>query len=299
VPVVSVGALRAGGSGKTPVAALLARRLATERLRVGVVAGAYRGTERRRTQLVAPSLRWCPGAWRRVGDEALLLASWLGGVALVVCGADKLGAARAAVALGAQIVVVDDGFQHLRLARDLDVLLDDGEPLRPLPAGDGREGRAAAAASDLRWLHLRGGEAAPAPHGGCELWSRNRAAALYLVRDGSSVGEAATLRDRRVCLLAGIARPRSFVELVRALGAQLVGSIFVADHRGFGARQLRAAARSGAEVVLCTEKDAVRLVGSRAAPRDMLALGCSVELGAGEALLERALDPLAQRAATC
>jgi tetraacyldisaccharide 4'-kinase len=289
VPVVSVGALRAGGSGKTPVAALLAARLAASGRRVGVVSGGYRGRERARAQIVPAAARREPDAAARFGDEAVLLAGWLGERGLVVAGADKLAAARQAAASGAEVVVVDDGFQHLRLARDLDVLLED-EPSPPFPLGDGREGAGAAARADLRWYHRRdGGAATP---GSAPVASRYRPAQLIEL-DGEARREPlSALRGQRVCLLAGIARPGAFAALVTGLGATVCATVFVGDHRVPGPGAFARAARSGADLLLCTEKDAPRLLGRRGVPRELHALRCEVELCRGEDALALALAGL-------
>lgn len=289
VPVVSVGALRAGGSGKTPVAAFLAARLAARGRRVGVVCGGYRGREHGREQIVPPAARREPGAAARFGDEAVLIAGWLGERGLVVAGADKLAAARLVAARGAEVVVVDDGFQHLRLARDLDVLLED-EPSPPFPLGDGREGPTAAARADLRWYHRRdGGAAVP---GAAAVASRLRPARLLELTGEVRREPVSALRGQRVCLLAGIARPGAFAALVTSLGATVCATIFVGDHRVPGPRTLARAARSGADLLLCTEKDAARLLGRRGVPRALHALGCEVELLRGEDTLALALAGL-------
>jgi tetraacyldisaccharide 4'-kinase len=282
--VVSVGSLRAGGSGKTAVAGWIAERLAAAGRRVGVVSGGYRGEERQHPCRLLAEARITPGAARRFGDEAVLLAGWLGDRGVVTAGADKLAAAELAVELGAEVVVIDDGYQHLRLWRDLDLLLEEGAPPDPFPLGDGREGPSAAGFADLRWHHRRDGVAiAPA---GALVASRYRATALLDLEGARRRDGVESLRDRRVCLLAGIARPAAFATLVASLGARVCATLFVGDHRVPGPRELARAARSGAELVLCTEKDAARLVGARGLPEELLVLRCEVELLRGEQLVE-------------
>jgi len=285
VPVISVGSLRLGGSGKTPVTGWLARELLRRGLRVGVVHGGYRGSESGRVQRVWPEARLELDAARRLGDEPLLLAAWLP-EAIVCCGRDKAEAARLAAAAGAEVILVDDGFQHRRLHRDLDLLLHDGLATRPLPAGDGRELASAARAADLCWLHRR----EPGPVGDGPLASRLVPDRL-LTLDGARLGAAGDLRGRSVFVLAGIARPAAFLSHVRALGAEVRGHLWLRDHGRLGARQLRRAARSGAEVLLCTEKDAARVGprGGAALSRELVALAAEVELVRGAESLDRAL----------
>jgi tetraacyldisaccharide 4'-kinase len=287
VPVISVGALAAGGSGKTPVAGFLAGLLLDQGHRVAIVHGGYRGREAGRVQRVDPDCRWQPGAARRLGDEPLLLAAWHPR-ALVFCGRDKLAAARRAVEAGAELVVLDDGFQHRRLARDLDLLLDDGRaPEAPFPAGLARELPSAAAEAHLRWEHHRDGEL---PAGTAPLASRCLPEALHAL-DGTRLGSAVELRGRRVFLLAGIARPGAFLASVERLGARPVGHCWAGDHSAFSSRQLRAAARSRADVLLCTEKDAARL-GASSPSAELVYLACRLELTRGLPLLRERLAAL-------
>jgi len=118
-PVIVVGNLTVGGTGKTPVAAWLAHALGQRGHRVGLVLRGYRGGHRGRPRLVQLSDN--PA---EVGDEALLHARR--GVHVVVVGTDRVGAARRAVEHGAEVVVCDDGLQHRRLARDYEIAVVDG-----------------------------------------------------------------------------------------------------------------------------------------------------------------------------
>ena len=119
VPVIVVGNLTVGGTGKTPVAAWLARQLAARGRRVGVVLRGYGGSHRGAPRVVTPADD--PGV---TGDEALVHARR--GVHTVVIGADRVAAARLAAEQGAEVVVCDDGLQHVRLARDYEIAVVDG-----------------------------------------------------------------------------------------------------------------------------------------------------------------------------
>ena len=112
--------------------------------------------------------------------------------------------------------------------------------------------------------------------------------------DGATVGRAADLRHRRVFLLAGIANPLAFRALVCSTGAEVVGQRWVGDHRPFGAGDLRAASRAGADLILCTEKDIVR-----ASARGLTCLTTELELLGGAEQLGRALRAVAGRSVTC
>ncbi len=290
-PVISVGGLTLGGSGKTPVTRYIASLLTGRGFRVGVVHGGYLGQAHRRVSYLEPSMRWQPGAAARYGDEAVLLAGWLED-SIVTCGADKLAAARLAVQRGADLIVVDDGFQHLRLHRDLDILLRgvSGE-VRPLPAGSGREFSGAADHADLQWgVDRSGGDR---EWGGADVASSLRPR-LLIRADGTIEGKATALSDRSIFLMAGIARPHAFSRVVSGLGARIIGQTFARDHRQFSRAQFRAAARSGADLVLCTEKDAVRMWGHPEAGA-LTALSCAIEITRGERALERRLAAITRR----
>ena len=289
-PVISVGALTVGGAGKTPVARHIARRLLGDGLRVAIVCGGYRGTRRLAVTLLDRAQAWEAGAAERFGDEAVMLArdDDLHG-ARVVCGRDRVACSRLAVREGAQVVVLDDGFQHVRLHRDLDVVLLRAGPIRGT-ADLQREGPAAIAAADLTWGHQRDGR-----RGAKEVDVTSRCVAgRLLAADGNPVGEASDLRGRRVFLLAGIANPQAFQSLVCAAGAEVVGERWVGDHRPFCARHLRAARSAGADLILCTEKDLARVNAG-----ELTGLTVELELLGGAERLGRAIKAAVRRSGAC
>lgn len=286
VPVISVGALTLGGSGKTPVTRLLARTLTDRGLTVGVVNSAYGGALRSSVHPVDLGCQSLASAVRASGDEAVMLARWLPD-ALVVCGRDRLGAARRAVDLGAQVVLLDDGFQHRRVARQLDILMvDDAADVSLLM----REPASAARHAQLRWRHQRDGRTRDPGSGAIEIESRNVAVSLLGPR-GEQTADAATLAGQRVYVLAGIARPAAFARLVKDLGANVVGQQFVGDHSPLRPRHLRRAARLRPDLLLCTEKDLVRMSGD-AVVRELWGLTCEVRLARGQQLLDCALKQI-------
>ena len=134
-PVIIVGNLSVGGTGKTPVVAWLAWQLGALGRKVGIASRGY-GAARAGTQLVVAD-----ADWRNVGDEPVLLQRRTG--VPVVVDADRVAAAQRLVALGADVIVCDDGLQHLRLARNFELVVIDGARGlgngRVLPAGPLRE----------------------------------------------------------------------------------------------------------------------------------------------------------------
>ncbi len=253
VPVIVVGNLTVGGTGKTPVAAWLARQLEARGKRVGVVLRGYGGSHRGAPRIVTTADD--PGV---TGDEALVHARR--GVHKVVIGADRVAAARLAAEQGAEVVVCDDGLQHARLARDYEIaVVDAGRGLGNgwlLPAGPLRE-----PARELESVHAvvvteRGGE------GRAEFSVRSP----LLLRAQFELGDAVNLltNERRplaefaqvsnLHALAGIGHPEAFFCGLVARGL-VVETHALPDHAALDADALPFPADS---IVLMTEKDAVK-----------------------------------------
>ena len=266
-PVISVGNLRVGGSGKTPVVAAIARMLIQSGERPAILTRGYgRRTVREGVTIVSDG-RSVRSRVDEAGDEPLMLANAVAGAAVLV-GADRyVSGALAERKLGATIHVLDDGFQHLALHRDVDLLLVEEEDLddTPLPAGRLRENLAAAAAADAA-LVTAGYDAAVDRIARALSVStafrvtRTIGAPHFFTGTCDSV---VIPQEARVFVVTGIARPERFVADATAAGWNVVGTIAYADHHRFTARDLRriasAARAASSAIVLTTEKDAVRL----------------------------------------
>jgi tetraacyldisaccharide 4'-kinase len=251
VPVLCVGNLVAGGAGKTPVAIALSALLLEQNIAVHVVTRGYGG------RLRGP-LRVDPAHHdaRSVGDEALLHAAcspcWVA--------RDRSAGVRAAVAAGAQAVMLDDGFQNPAVVKTLSVVVIDAEyglgNRRVIPAGPLREelGDGLARADAVVLLGNNGEPGArewvPVPR---------RCPVISAVMTPVA-GER--LADARLFAFAGIGRPQKFFATVRALNADLVGTRAFPDHHRFRASEIdalrRAADRAGARLIT-TAKDIVRV----------------------------------------
>ncbi len=248
MPVVCVGNLTVGGSGKTPVVLALARWLTGRGTRIHCLTRGYGGA------LAGPLVVDGRHDAHAVGDEAMLLAA----AAPTVVARDRAAGARLAVEHGADIVVMDDGFQNPRLAKTLSLLVVDGAvgfgngrllpagPLRePIDAGLARADAVVLVGADAAGVRARIGTALPiiparlTPH---DAW------------DG--------LRGRRVVAFAGIGRPEKFFDMLAAHGITVVERLGFADHHRYDDADLQrldaAATRAGAALVT-TAKDAVRL----------------------------------------
>ncbi len=242
VPVVVVGNLSVGGTGKTPLVLWLAQFLGRAGYRVGIVGRGYGGRDTRRPQDVAAGSD--PG---RVGDEAVLLAA-RSGRPVVVC-RDRVAAARRLVAAhGCDLVLADDGLQHYRLARTLEIAVVDGWRGHGnrlcLPAGPLREpvGRL----RDVDFEIVNGGQGAGAMR-----------LQVTGVEPVGRAGETARLADfgaGPVHAVAGIGHPRRFFALLRAAGLSVIEHAFP-DHHAYRAAELDF---GDGLPVLMTGKDAVK-----------------------------------------
>ena len=273
VAVLSVGNITAGGSGKSPLTIEMCHRLRTlaPDLPIVVVSRGY-GRRTKGPQVVADgnTVLLTPDLG---GDEPVMIAEALQDVPVIVSERRVDGVALAVEQFGAKLIVLDDGFQHRRIARDLDVvLIDAAEPdwiWRPLPAGRLRElpsslqradmivltGRAPRERRDQLGVFVRKQSEAEVIEGGA--W-------LAQVRDHES-GDSfpiEELKGKRVAAACGIARPERFFDELDTLGVEVVQRTAWRDHAWTTSSQradlMDKARAAGAEALLITAKDAVK-----------------------------------------
>lgn len=253
-PVVVVGNLTVGGTGKTPLVTWLAEKLAERGVSVGILSRGYGSSAS------APRVVEVSSGWREVGDEPLLLRQRTGCATVVAT--DRVAGARALIERGVNVILADDGLQHLRLARDCEVIVVDGARGfgngRLLPAGPLREPVAQLTRADL--IVING---APEHRSLSQLRSRanSRTVQMTLVPgnvvplDGRRTARALeSFRGQRVHAVAGIGNPARFFADLRARGLEVTGHPFP-DHHPFTAADLEFG--DGAPVLM-TEKDAVK-----------------------------------------
>lgn len=268
-PVISVGNLTMGGTGKTPMTLFLARELMARGKRVAVLTRGYGGSKEGETLIVADGtgLLLKP---EESGDEPWLLGSALPGL-MVVMGASRYAAGMLAMErLDPDIFIIDDGFQHLRLKRDLDILLMDGHrPFatgRTLPAGFLREAPAAARRADLIVFSRCSGGKPPADGllPGIPFSTSSHRIAGYAPLAGGDCRSLSDFGGRRVLAFAGIADPAAFFDGLEGAGVPLVATIAFPDHTAYGSTEMEALGRlkqsKKADCIITTAKDAVKLI---------------------------------------
>jgi tetraacyldisaccharide 4'-kinase len=241
VPVVVVGNVVAGGSGKTPVVIAMLRHLRARGIAAGVIS---RGYGRRTDDCREVRATDAP---EDTGDEPLLIRRETG--APVFVAARRADAARALLAAypSTRVIVGDDGLQHYGLQRDVEICVFDERGIGNgwlLPAGPLREGWPREADLVLR-------PAARSELGGFEL--RRRLADAAMRADGEHVA-LADLRNEPLTALAGIATPEAFFAMLRERGLRLARTVALPDHADISAEAIP---REG--TLLCTQKDAVKL----------------------------------------
>ncbi|MEW6443367.1 MAG: tetraacyldisaccharide 4'-kinase [bacterium] len=273
--VVSIGGLRVGGVAKTPFAIWLARGLETRGLRAAVLTRGYGRRTRGGTHILCPgdADQWNP---LDCGDEPYLMARSLPRTPIVVDSDRFRGAESVRRRFPLDLLLLDDGFQHLRLARDCDLVMLTGEELVPgaccLPAGPLREPASALAAADALILLEAAGTQAPAeltaggrpePATRAPLFrARLRPAGLFAVADRRPV-EAARLAGQPIIAFCGIARPASFWGMLEQAGLRPAARRAFPDHHRYSLRDLEElldlVSRTGSAAAVTTEKDAVKI----------------------------------------
>jgi tetraacyldisaccharide 4'-kinase len=264
-PVVSVGNLSVGGSGKTPVVAALARLLLDMGERPAILSRGY-GRRRAADGVVVVSDGVCVREpVERTGDEPQMLARALPGVPVLVSADRYLAGRLAERQLACRVLLLDDGFQHLQLAREVDLLVLPADDLTGtvVPSGRLREALDAASAAD--------GLLVPGTESDVDrvrsVFTRTpvfKATTHYApLRSMGTAARSAPIPRGRVVAVAGVARPGRFFAGLRAEGYDVVEAIAFGDHHWFTGRDLariEAAARDcQADTIVTTEKDAARL----------------------------------------
>ncbi len=276
VPVITIGNIAVGGSGKTPFAAWIADSIEERGLRSAILHGG------------------------RTADEPALHAHW-NPERIVVARPDRVAGAAEAAARGAQLLVLDDGFQHRRLARDLDIVLIAAERWRArrplLPRGPWREPASSLKRAGLIVVTRK--SAPPERAAAVEADIRRilpgkPTARVALVPDGWRRGGAPSdPPGGEVFAVAGVADPDSFLHAARAAGADVAGLMAFPDHHAYDDADLqRIRAAAGGRPIVTTEKDWMRLAVLLAADEAWL-LAQTVEVESGREAIVAALDRVA------
>jgi tetraacyldisaccharide 4'-kinase len=269
--VISVGNLTVGGTGKTPMVLWIAGQLLAKGKRPGILTRGYQGQTSNASGI-------SNGAAGSTSDEVQLLNARLGSQAAFGIGANRFSTGQALVRDGVNWLILDDGFQHLPLARDANILLIDAtDPFgggRVLPAGRLREPRFGAARADIivitRSNHAPAVESLVRRYTHAPIfYARPRPEAVRFARGEYPGEEDPGARSKRLFAFCGIGNPGAFVSDLQTWGFDVVSCRFFPDHYRYTPRDIakmeRDALAAGAEGLICTEKDFFNLGTNRPA----------------------------------
>ena len=301
IPAISIGNLAMGGRGKTPVVAHVARLLLARGERPAILSRGYGRRIRDDGVTVVSDGAGVRADVDRAGDEPLMLARALPGAVVLVCEQRAIAATLAEHAFAATVAILDDGFQHRAMARDVDIVLvaPDDFTDRRLPFGGLREPVSALARADAVIVDAGPAAARAAPSArippdvtaALDRLARSRASVGRIYALTRSLGEPVPLpsapsspsRDLPIVAVAGIAAPARFVASLEQSGWRVARALTFSDHHRYRpadlARIADAVRVTGAGGVLTTAKDAVRLdaAGGLSVPAGVIPLDVEIE----------------------
>lgn len=311
--VISVGNLCMGGTGKTPMALYLGNQLAHMGYTPVVLSRGYKGIYENRGTVVSDGRNVLCDA-RHAGDEPYLLANLLQGVPVVV-GRDRVAAGKTALEqFKADVLILDDGFQHLRLQRDLNLLLLDARKpfgnFSLLPRGPLRESVSTLSHADA--VIMTRCDAAGSSHGlECVkqlfhepiFYTSHKPIVRGVLPAGQCAGEthltqlnpgeAGLLKDRRVLAFSGLGHNDAFWESLSRCGARLDRTIAYNDHHPYDLADVkdieRAVPLAGSDYLVTTDKDYVRLPQKARFSLDLMVMGISIDFQGQDARWQQLL----------
>ncbi|NOZ61968.1 MAG: tetraacyldisaccharide 4'-kinase [Calditrichaeota bacterium] len=308
--VISVGNVSVGGTGKTPFCIFLAKELQKMKLRVAILSRGYQ-RKSRGTVVVSDGEKLLAHV-AAAGDEPYLLAYNLPGVP-VVCESNRYqGGLFIEKNFHPDVIILDDGFQHRRLHRDLDILLIDATRFRKgqttLPTGYLREPLSGLKRANLICLSRvdQGNDLEQIFKAIKDFSSEPIVTGSHkprkLIRAGSGPGEEVSfslMKNKRVFLFSGIANPRSFEKTIRSVGMIVGEHLVFPDHHNYSAHEIERikflATQADCETIITTEKDFTRLRPfSENLPKDLHYLQIEFEILQGKDILAKLIDSFKQ-----
>ena len=299
--VISVGNLTVGGTGKTPMVVWLAQRFTASGKKTAVLSRGYRPLPQGRRSADGTEI---PPGWN---DEAALLHERLGDTVSIGIDANRFAKGRELENRGVECFILDDGFQHLQLARDLDiVLLDATNPFgggHLLPAGRLREPISALRRADIvivtRSEHAPATEALIRRHTSAPIfYARTELLGMETYRQPASAQETQPTGNERFFAFCGIGNPSAFFEDLTKWGMQLAGRTMFRDHHLYTEADLSdlesRALAAGADALLCTEKDIQDLTPLRTNRLPILFCKIALHFKDEDALWQTILEKLAR-----
>ncbi len=305
-PVVSVGNLTVGGTGKTPMAMWVAEKLLEQGKQPAILSRGYRRNSQQKFLLVSDGVSILAGP-HEAGDEPYLMATRCPGAAVAV-GADRYALGRWVLSrLPIDCFILDDGFQHLRLDRDVNLLLVDSSDRAGmeelLPVGRLREPlNEAKRASDIVLTRVEDRSMIPNALNPLETAmaaSLNPITTRFTVKQlvgASDVMSISGVRGKKALIFSGIGNPNQFRRTVTALGVQVVDELVFRDHEAYAPSRVtdiyRHIEQNRPDLALTTEKDLIKAQSRWSSPTPLFAVCLQLEFLDGRSRLEKALSAL-------
>lgn len=275
VPVISIGNITTGGTGKTPVTMALAEHLSTiEQFKVAILSRGYGKTSKENVTVVRDYNKIIADNASYCGDEPYMMAKKLNNV-LILSGSKRAGLAKFAIEnYNANILILDDGFQHMALNRDLNILVYDEENEfgnnRLLPAGPLREPLQALERADIIISVNKGtGKTKDLPEA-IKSDSKQLVSAIYKPDGFVNIytkEDIQSIKEEKVLAFTGIGQPESFCKTLNNAGLNVCKTHSFADHRNYTIKDIEMlnsiAKTSTSEAFITTEKDSVKLLAYR------------------------------------
>ncbi len=307
VKIVSIGNITLGGTGKTPLTIFLANKLKSKGYRVGVVSRGY-GGKNREAPLVVSNGKEILSIPEEAGDEPILIAKKSPKIPVCVYKERYLAAKILVERFGVNLILMDDGFQHLRLKRDLDIVLL-GSPHgigneHIFPRGPLREDPSSLRRADGIVITSYGTELNLLENTypflkDMPIFFCNITPSFFwrLRTFEGDIWPLSYINNMRVVLISGLARPSGFESIIRSLGADIMKHFAFPDHHMFRSRELKKisawALRNGADLIITTEKDYVRIERKKSLTFKTVAISMEVDFHNSEEeflqFVERAL----------
>jgi len=301
--VISVGNMTLGGTGKTPMVAYLAKELQKRDIKVGILSRGYKGFKERKGGLLSDGINiyMTPA---EAGDEPYMLAQKLAGVPLMVGKNRYVMGLYGYEKFGLDVVLLDDGFQHVALKRDLDIVLIGARSgfgnNHLFPRGPLREPIEGLRRASIVVISKAESSELPGDIGGilrrltpAVPIYQSRYKPMYLLEPASgTVFPPDYLRGRRVLAFAGVADPGYFVHVLKLLGAEVVKEVHFPDHHRYAPTDLVIMGEymNQAELFVTTEKDFVKLQNVHMDALPIVVLGIEQEILEGESFLQKVLS---------
>jgi len=262
-PVLAVGNLTLGGSGKTPLVLELIDRFLSRGYHPALITRGYRGSWEQEGGVLSDGQRLF-GGWREAGDEPMMVARRFPEAGVFI-GRHRLPSCLTAKSLGFDIGILDDAFQHLAVARDLDIVIHDPRSRIPL-----RENESALARADILLIEHGVDPMIIAAYrrkfSRLDIYEYSITPQTLALHGQESFVPLNQLQGRRILAFAGIARPERFFKLLGPLGVTVAGQLAFPDHYAYSsagiARISAAIRRLRPDALITTEKDAVKIEDS-------------------------------------